>query len=315
MKKIILIALVLLMLVPSSMAQLDPYKMLTGQQMIGSYSGTATSYGPWWGDNCKSWIGAGKVGYLEYLTSSGKITIGGKNVAILQNLAVTGTITAGATVNSGTIGTSALMGAGYSFGAATGGGAFSWANSTGAFDTSTGTVTSNGNFVVTGSKTTTTGTGAVQLLGNTWMPSAKSLNLAGAANIGGLATVNTFKSNGTSILTGVTSIGITNQTAGYIRANTTLYSGTVKPFYWLKPANAHTGLVVTLPPAAEMNNATLEFSTELAVTNSCTIVLDGAASETINGAATKYATALYSSIRIKSDGTGWNILSSSQTWT
>lgn len=121
--------------------------------------------------------------------------------------------------------------------------------------------------------------------------------------------------NRTSTLTGTTTLAVTNQTASLLQANTTLLSATVKPVYWLKPVSAHVGLSIVPPPVAEMTNSSITFINLLAVTNDCHVIIDGSASENINGAATIYATAKYAAVTIKSTGTEWVITGSSLTWT
>lgn len=142
------------------------------------------------------------------------------------------------------------------------------------------------------------------------------LYIVDGANIGGSTTLSTVYVNGTSDIShGVATIGVVNQSSSILTANVTLVSGTVKPFYWLQPASANVGMSIVLPPVAEMNNATVEFSVKTAVTNDCHIILDPSGSEKINNAATKYATAKYATIKLKCDGSEWYILSSSLTWT
>ncbi len=121
--------------------------------------------------------------------------------------------------------------------------------------------------------------------------------------------------NRTSVLTGVTTIGLTNQSTVLQQSNVTLTSQTAKRMYRLKPTSAHVGLTIVLPPAAEMNNTVVSFVNELAVSNDCHVTLDGSGAETINGAATKYCTAKYAFITLYCIDGEWIILDSMDTWT
>lgn len=121
--------------------------------------------------------------------------------------------------------------------------------------------------------------------------------------------------NRTSVLTGVTTMGLTNQSTILQQSNTTLVSSTAKRMYRLKAPSAHVGLTIVLPPVAEMNNTVLTFVNELAVTNSCAVTLDGSGAETINGAATVYCTAKYAAISLYCIDGEWINVSSSGTWT
>ena len=94
--KYILIALVIIAMLVPAFAQPDPYLMLTGKQMIGTWSG-ATGYGPWYGDKTISYFGTGKDVSMFYNQTSDTMNLTGKTVVM------TGATIGGATVTSGLI--------------------------------------------------------------------------------------------------------------------------------------------------------------------------------------------------------------------
>jgi len=234
---------------------------------------------------------------MGYATIDHDATVGG-------DVTITGTLQAGVTASdTGTIATDVTIAADKFLKCASGTGVFDWSPSSGTFKTSTGVNTIGGATVFAANKgvTVASGTSAFDFSGGSGLFKTST----GAVTLG----------PGKVSLSGVLVTGVVNQSSTNMVTNTTLLSATVKPTYYLTPSGAHVGLQPTLPPAAEMTDATIEFINRLTVTNSCHVTIYPAGSEKINNAASIYCTAKYATIKLKSDGTEWYIVSSVGTWT
>ena len=96
MKNILIIALALFALLVPALSQPDPYYMMTGRQMTGTFSG-ATGYGPWFGDSTIVYWGTGKDVSMFYNQTSDTINVTGKTVIMPNGATISGT-----TMNNGT---------------------------------------------------------------------------------------------------------------------------------------------------------------------------------------------------------------------
>jgi hypothetical protein len=152
------------------------------------------------GYDIKAATGSGEIDWSAATgttkTTTGTNTLEGNTVIAGSKTFTTGT---GAIALNGDVTIAATKGITKISGA----GNFDFSSGTGTFLTSTGANTLSGDTTISGSKTFTTGTGLVTVNGNVWQPSAKSMNLGGALNVGGLTTTQTFAANGTSTLAAV----------------------------------------------------------------------------------------------------------------
>ncbi|MCK9570640.1 hypothetical protein M0R72_16955 [Candidatus Pacearchaeota archaeon] len=177
MKKFLIIAMLLALIMPSALAIPEPYEMLKGNQMIPTGA-------PWMKDDAKMYFGTDKDSYIEFDAGTGYMVISGVAAASL---------TAGGTV-----------GANNHLTCAAGTSKLDFQLGTGTTDTTTGTNTLRGNTVIEGSKTFTTGTGAVAINGDVTIAATKGITkTAGAGNFDFSAGTGTFlTSTGTNTLGG-----------------------------------------------------------------------------------------------------------------
>jgi hypothetical protein len=118
------------------------------------------------------------------------------DAAVAGDLVVTGTLQAGVTASdTGSIATDVTIAADKFLKCASGTGQFDWVLGSGIFRTTTGTNTLSGNVVISGTKTFTTGTGAVALNGDVTL--AKTVTVSKATSV---ATTTTLTSADTKTL-------------------------------------------------------------------------------------------------------------------
>ncbi len=271
MRKII-IALLLAMLCISSASAVywDIGKILSGRQMTPSGA-------IWVGDDQKMYFGNDKDASIFYNTTSGAAEVVG--LTAVNNLSIemesgeditfaggdslmdlhlasgifktpTGAVTIGPGATSLTGATTIANLAAITAGS--GSAAYDLSASTGAFSTSQGTNTLNGNVVISGSKTFATGTGAVGINGDVTIAATKGITkTAGAGNIDFSAGTGAFKTTtGAVTVGGATTFGKTVEFA--VNATTTistvLTSTSVKTEYDVDVSGGN--VTLTLPDAA-----------------------------------------------------------------
>jgi len=208
MKKILIVTMLLMLLMPFALAIPDPYDMLRGKQMI-------PVGGPWIADNQYIYFGDDKDSYIKYDTATGYL--------VLSGVAAT-SLTAGGTV-----------GANNHLTCAAGSSKLDFQLGTGTTDTTTGINTLHGDVSISDGKvlamvragTFATGTGAVSLLGPTTIADLAAITAgSGSAAYDLSASTGAFTtSSGANTLSGDTTIsGSKNFTTG---TGTTALNGNV----------------------------------------------------------------------------------------
>jgi hypothetical protein len=205
MRKILIIAMLLMLLMPFAIAAPDPYKMLRGQQMV-----TAPG-APWISDDAKFYLGTGKDASISYDDQMDKLYLNDTALYLEEDVTVAGVLTAsGGTVNSGVYDGNFRLAANHWFYSTTGTGGLNFANATGFFNTTTGT-----NY----------------LNGNTQIPSDKTFKAGGLATVANLKSnatgyfVTTLNSGGTATMNAVVSNTTVLAAADGIRANSIILPG------------------------------------------------------------------------------------------
>jgi hypothetical protein len=182
MKRFLIIAM-LLMLIAPALAVPEPYEMLKGRQMIPVGA-------PWIADDQIMYFGDDKDGYIKFDSATGYITLSG--------------VAATALTTGGTVGANNHLTC------AAGSTNLDFSLGTGTTDTTTGTNTLRGNTVIAGTKTFTTGTGAVTINGPVSIASGVDIVAAAAGSDidYSLATTGIFKTPGGAITIGPGAIGV-----------------------------------------------------------------------------------------------------------
>jgi hypothetical protein len=276
MKKLLIFLIALALLVPGIVAQPDVYQMLTGKQMIGTWSG-ATGYGPWFGDSTHVYWGTGKDLNMFYNQTSNTFNMTGVGVVM-----TTATI-AGTAVSSGLIAD---------------------------------------NLITTANKywKPQAGTGYVNL----GLMTGKLIGPAGETDLN-VTKVTTLTVNTTSTFTGVdthTAMPVFNGGVNQVgpsvvgttasATNDTLTAAS-RSLYFI---GAAAGQRIILPAVSGNTGLTYTFVITTAATGSHLNIIDGAASENINGATTIACATKYAAIRVVCTGTEWVATSIGQvgTW-
>ena len=336
MKKILIIAL-LLMLIAPALALPDVYDQLRGRQMVGDKGS------PWYADNAINYFGTGKDVAITYNPTFDKLFVNDTDVYLEEDVTIAGNLgVSGTTISNGK--TTDAFWVDDSF----------YVTNTSALNVTTATtVTATG--VVQGEQLTSTDDALV----------TDDLTVDGAARIDEALTVNSVASNGTVAGTSITASAtlraeqvtstddaliyddlttndlVVNATTDINGATTTaaitVDSGSIVTADQYKRRTSTTATNTTITDGGPdvylvgngtgVNTQTILFPTAAdnkgriitvilatdPVAN--TVILDGESSEQIDGAATKTTTdAVGSMYHLLCNGVGWIKLASSGTW-